>query len=118
VSTQPTKDGTGIRFDCTERKQKRISDQLKLYVKEGLTAVTSLRENERIKQVAIPSFTLPDGKVVPCEILDISLTGTSLKTEGRPPIDEVIQLGRMAGRVVRHHETGIGVRFLGETDAR
>jgi hypothetical protein len=72
VSTQPTRDGTGIRFECTARKQKRISDQLKLYVKEGLTAVTQLRESERIKQVAIPSFTMPDGEIVQCEVVDIS----------------------------------------------
>jgi c-di-GMP-binding flagellar brake protein YcgR len=115
VSTQPTRDGTGICFECTARKQKRISDQLKLYVKEGLTAVTQLRESQRIEQVAIPSFTMPDGEIMECEVLDISLTGTSLKTIGRPPVDEVIQLGRMAGRVVRHHESGIGVQFIGES---
>ncbi len=114
VTTQPTKEGTGIRFDCTPRKQKRIEDQLKLFVKEGLTAVTALRESERISQVAIPSFTLANGEVVECDVLDISLTGISLKTTERPAIDEVIQLGCMAGRVVRHHETGIGVQFIGE----
>lgn len=118
TTTQPTRDGTTVSFGCTARKQKRIADQLRLFVKEGLTAITTLRENDRIKQVAIPSFTMADGEVVECEVLDISLTGTSLKTNERPPVDEVIQLGCMAGRVVRHHETGIGVKFIGEARPR
>jgi hypothetical protein len=114
TTTQPTKDGTGIRFKYTARKRKRIADQLELFVKEGLTAVTFLRESERIRDVTIQNFTRLDGEVVDCEILDISLTGTLLKTVGRPPINEVIRLGRIAGRVVRHHEGGIGVHFIGE----
>jgi hypothetical protein len=42
------------------------------------------------------------------------LTGVSLKTLGRPAINEHIRIGRMLGRVTRHHDTGLGVVFLGD----
>ena len=30
----------------------------------------------------------------------------------RPPIGEFVLIGQMAGRVVRHHDTGIGITFV------
>ncbi len=30
----------------------------------------------------------------------------------RPPIGEVVLIGQMAGRVARHHETGIAIEFV------
>jgi hypothetical protein len=114
VTTQPTRDGTGIHFECTQRKRERIDEQLKLYVSEGLKAVTHLRQSARMEPVDIPNFITSDGEIVGCEVLDISLTGTSLKTTERPPIDDVITFGRMEAQVVRHHDRGIGVRFIGE----
>lgn len=59
TTTQFTKDGTGICFEYTARKRKRIAEQLKLFVKEGLTAVTFLRDGERIRDVTIQNFTRP-----------------------------------------------------------
>ena len=47
-----------------------------------------------------------------CEILDISLQGMSLQTQSRPPVGEIVKLGVTSGRVVRHHDDGIGVQFL------
>ena len=53
-----------------------------------------------------------DGEIVNCEVLDLSLSGVSLGTEMRPPIGEFVLIGQMAGRVVRHHDTGIGITFV------
>jgi PilZ domain-containing protein len=116
TTVEPANDGVGIRFECTPKKTKRITEQLTLFVKGGLTAVTSLRGSARIKEAAIQSFTRSNGDVVESEISDVSLTGASLRTRERPPVGEVIRLGRLAGRVVRHHESGISVQFVDETD--
>ena len=48
-----------------------------------------------------------------CEVLDLSVSGVSLKTDVRPPIGEFVLIGQMAGRVARHHEQGIGIEFVG-----
>jgi hypothetical protein len=50
---------------------------------------------------------------VQCEVLDLSLSGLSLKTMVKPPLGEVITIGHVSGRVVRHHESGIAVEFCG-----
>jgi hypothetical protein len=50
---------------------------------------------------------------VACEVVDLSLSGLSLKTTVKPPIGEVITIGQVSGRVVRHHESGIAVEFCG-----
>jgi hypothetical protein len=54
---------------------------------------------------------LDEGIVVPCRILDVSISGASIGTEARPPIGNEIVLGKLRGVVVRHHAQGIGVRF-------
>jgi hypothetical protein len=45
-------------------------------------------------------------------VLDLSLSGVSLKTECRPLIGEMVLIGQTAGRVVRHHENGIALEFV------
>ena len=114
VTAQPTKEGTRIYFDYTPRKRQRIEEQLTLFVQEGPQSDTALRGGTRVPYVEITNFTRPDGDVVDCEILDISLSGVSLKTETRPPVNEHIRIGRMVGRVTRHHETGVGIVFVGQ----
>ena len=53
-----------------------------------------------------------------CEVLDLSLSGVSLRTETKPPIGEVVLIGQMAGRVARHHDSGIGIEFVGSPHER
>jgi len=115
ITTEAIKDGTGIRFECTALKKKRIADQLKLFIQEGFTAATSVRKSKRIHHIAIQSFTRADCDVVECEVIDISLTGSLLKTDVRPPVGEMIRVGRVTGRVVRYHDNGIGVQFVSES---
>ena len=43
----------------------------------------------------------------------MSSQGMSLRTKGRPPIGEIVNFGCTKGRVVRHHENGIAIQFLG-----
>jgi hypothetical protein len=46
-------------------------------------------------------------------VLDLSVSGISVKTDVRPPIGEFVLIGQMAGRVARHHGEGIGIEFVG-----
>ncbi len=48
-----------------------------------------------------------------CEVLDLSTSGVSVKTDIRPPVGEYVLIGQMAGRVARHHESGVGIEFVG-----
>jgi hypothetical protein len=55
---------------------------------------------------------LPNGDVHPCRVIDVSLSGASVDCTIKPPIGTMVILGRMRGRVVRHHEQGIALQFV------
>ena len=55
---------------------------------------------------------LEDGRRYPCEVLDISVAGASVKADVLPAIGTVVQLGKTRGRVVRHHAEGFAVEFV------
>jgi hypothetical protein len=63
--------------------------------------------------VANPSskLILPSGEVHACKVIDVSLSGASIAIEARPPVNTMVILGRMRGRVVRHHDQGVGIQF-------
>jgi hypothetical protein len=103
----------GVRFIRHDAKRKRLEEALAAFVKDGMIAVTRLRRFERAETgVSLDCFSLASGEQVPCTVLDISLQGASLRTDRRPPIGEVIHLGKTRSWVVRHADEGIGVQFL------
>ena len=113
VTTRYVKGELGLRFVGTEAKRKRLEDDLASYLKEGLLGITRLRRFQRsTPRAPIDHFIRTDGSVVPCELLDISLQGVSLRTKVHPPIGEVIELGAMRAWVIRHFDDCIGVQFL------
>ena len=60
----------------------------------------------------IGELKLDEGIVVPCKILDVSISGASVATDARPVPGQVVQLGKLRARVVRHHENGLALEFL------
>jgi len=107
----------GVRFNCTPAKRERLAEQLTLFINHGMVDVGELRRHDRTPTKGIARFTRADGQFVACEVLDLSVSGVSLKTDVRPPIGEFVLIGQMAGRVARHHEQGIGIEFVGGTAA-
>ena len=55
---------------------------------------------------------LEDGRRYPCEVLDISVSGASVKAEVLPAVGTPVQLGKTCGRVVRHHSEGFAIEFV------
>ena len=72
-----------------------------------------LRRHDRTPTKGFARFTRANGDILACEVVDLSLSGVSLKTDSRPPLGEVVLIGQMAGKVVRHHEQGIAIEFVG-----
>jgi hypothetical protein len=106
-----------MRFNCTAMKRERIVEQLILFMNRELIDEVEIRRHHRAQQKGIARFTRADGQIVSCDVLDLSVSGVSLKTDVRPPVGEFILIGQMAGRVVRHHEEGIGIEFVGNQPA-
>jgi hypothetical protein len=104
-----------LNFTIGELKRKRLVEMLHQFVSQGPQAASELTELRRyVRSPTAPrdEIVRQNGERMACDILDISLDGASLKTEGRPSIGEVIALGRCLGRVVRHHRNGIAIQYV------
>jgi hypothetical protein len=109
--------GFGVLFACTPLKRERTAEQLTLFLNKDLVDESALRRHERTSQKGFAKFTRADGQIVHCEVMDISASGVSLKTEIRPPVGEFVLIAQTAGRIARHHEQGIGIEFVGQEKA-
>jgi hypothetical protein len=107
----------GVVFRCSALKQARLAEQIDMIAKQGAPQPATLRRHERRPGGELSSFTRSNGATAACEVVDLSLSGLSLKTTVKPPIGEVITIGQVSGRVVRHHENGIAVEFCGAKKA-
>jgi len=109
--------GFVMTFSCSLQKREKLADQLTLEVNRNLLSESDLRRYDRVEAVSgsYTHFTRSSGEHIRCEVLDLSLSGVSVRTELRPPVGEHILIGHRAGRVARHHQDGIGVEFLGLT---
>jgi hypothetical protein len=105
--------GIGIRFVSTAAKRERTAEQLTLFMNRTLIDEAELRRHDRTPTKGLTRFTRADGQLVPCEVIDLSVSGVSLKTDIRPPIGEFVLIGQMAGRIARHHDQGVGIEFVG-----
>jgi hypothetical protein len=108
----------GIKFHCSPLKRERVAEQLTAYLNKGVVGESTLRRHDREPTKGLARFTRATGDIISCEVLDLSLSGVSLKTEVKPPIGEVVLIGQMAGRIARHHESGIGIEFIGSPQER
>ena len=113
-SPAPKARASASQFNCTQAKRERIAEQLTLFLNKVLVDDSVLRRHERTHHKGFAKFTRADGQIVPCEVMDISVGGVSLKTDVKPMIGEFVLIAQMAGRVARHHENGIGIEFVGQ----
>ena len=111
--------GFVMTFYCSLQKREKLADQLTLEMNRHLLSEADLRRYDRVEAASgsFTHFTRSTGEQIRCEVLDLSLTGVSVRTELRPPVGEHILIGHRAGRVARHHADGIGIEFLGLTQA-
>jgi PilZ domain len=103
----------GVKFHCSALKRERIAEQLIVFMNKGVIDEAAMRRHERAPTQGLARFTRANGDLVGCEVLDLSLSGVSLKADVKPPLGEVVLIGQMAGRVVRHHESGVAIEFVG-----
>jgi hypothetical protein len=113
VADGTTPEGSfGVQFHCSAMKRDKIAEQLTLYMNRGVVDEAAMRRHDREPTKGLTRFTRSNGEVLNCEVQDLSLSGVSLKTDARLPLGEIVLIGQTAGRVVRHHETGIAIEFV------
>jgi hypothetical protein len=114
-----TQAGFVMAFSCSLQKRERLADQLTVELNRHLLSENDLRRYDRVEAASgsYTHFTRSTGDQVRCEVLDLSLTGISVRCDTRPPVGEHILIGHRAGRVARHHNEGIGIELFGMSTA-
>ena len=104
--------GFGVRFNLTEARQKKLAERLEWLKNKDQDGSIEQRGHGRFEPASSMShITLPDGRVYPCEVIDISLSGAAVTTEVMPALGTYVMLGKMRGRVVRYIDSGIAIEF-------
>lgn len=112
VTSRFSQGALGVKFVCNQAKRKRLKDNLMSFVNSGIKDVTRLRRHPRAPGGTTGYFVTRNGHKADCGIVDFSVQGMSLKAEVRPPLGDVISLGKYHGLVIRHHQSGFAVQFL------
>jgi hypothetical protein len=105
--------GFAMQFRTTARKREKLAAQLTwLLNRDVLSGITERRHERGSAADQNKTVVLDTGETLDCEVVDVSISGASLRMDMRPPIGSSLMLGRMRGRVMRHHDHGIGVQFV------
>ena len=104
--------GFAARIVASRYKREKIANLLTWLINRESLGLNEERKHERVvPRNPLSKLTLPNGDVFDCRIIDVSLSGASIAIVKRPTLQTEVILGRMRGRVVRHHDTGVAVQF-------
>jgi hypothetical protein len=105
--------GFVMSLSATVAKREKIAAVLTFLANRNLPSAHPERRHERL----VPGnpnqpLTLTEGLTITCTVMDVSLSGASVATPARPTIGTEVLLGSLKAKVMRHHETGIGLAFI------
>lgn len=104
--------GFASRIEGTPRKREKIAARIEWLKGRAEFGVEDIRRHQRIEPRQTNSqITMPDGRVYPVDIIDISLSGASVSCSVRPQPGTKLSLAGMSGHVVRHFPEGIAIEF-------
>ena len=104
--------GFAMSINATARKRDKLAAKLTWIANRHELNLPEDRRHDRITtKITVVSITLPDGRDYQARVVDISLSGTAVAIEVRPPIGSPVMVGKLRARVVRHFDDGIAVEF-------
>jgi len=110
--------GFRIVFSHTGQRKERFASRLSGRSAKNTTVGTDLRRHARHALDDNQSYiTLPDGRIYPCQVIDISLSGAAVQVDVMPSLGTYVMLGKMRGRIVRYVEHGIAIEFQRQLDS-
>ena len=117
ISGSPVNGGFSVFFSLTGSRLERLQQRILWLQQRQSGEETEGRRHARYEPTEKTSqISLPDGRVYPCEVLDISLSGAGIKTEVMPSVGTYLMLGKMRGRVVRYLDQGVAIEFVKQLD--
>ncbi len=106
-------EGFAIRFEAGVYKKEKLAEKLTWLANRKILDQEDDRRHLRIvPNSSMSKLLFNDGHTRMCQIIDVSISGASVAIKDRPEVGLELILGRMRGRVVRHHNEGIGIEFI------
>lgn len=121
VAGEAVEGGFAVSFQISGPRRERIESRIRL-----LRDLSPADDEDEIRHRRHPRhetgasashITLPDGRVYPCEVMDVSVSGAAVRTEVIPALGTSILLGKMRGRVVRYLDSGVAIEFTRQVEA-
>jgi hypothetical protein len=111
VTDLPVDGGFAVTFQISPPRRERIEASIRsLQIPSG--DEEARRSDPRHESAnAASHIALADGRSYACEVLDVSTSGASVKTDVIPALGTCVLLGKMRGRVVRYTECGVAIEF-------
>ena len=104
--------GFAMAFKATRHKREKLAAQLTWLINRDTLDMPDGRRFERIlPQNSTSQLHLPDGRVLSCRVIDVSIGGALIAVRERPPIGTRVQLGKLKASVIRHDDYGVALQF-------
>ncbi len=116
VSGDAIAGGFVVNFTATGARRDRLVSKIEWLQKREIGGAENRRHPRYEPREKVSQITLPDGRVYPCEVIDISVSGAAIKSDVMPSVGTYMMLGRMKGRVVRYLEHGVAIEFVKQLD--
>jgi hypothetical protein len=111
--------GFAVSFRISDARRERIESRIRaLQAASADDDETQEPHDARHEGPSSAShITLPDGRVYPCEVIDVSVSGAAVRTDVIPALGTSLLLGKMRGRVVRYLDSGVAIEFTSQLDS-
>lgn len=104
--------GFAFKISATKHKREKLAAQLTWLANRADLAADGRRHERITPKEGESTLHLAEGITLTCRVLDVSISGASIATPARPELGTEVMLGKLRGRVVRHHAQGFGVQFI------
>lgn len=82
--------GFAVKINASAQKRERIANVLTWYVNRDLLGGEGRQHERFAPRNPAQKLVLPNGDVHDCRVIDVSLSGASVATRIKPPIDSVV----------------------------
>ena len=104
-------EGFAVRLTLSALRRDKLEEKLGTNAKLAEDQGIEGRRHEREAMAGVTRVQRSDGREIQCRVIDLSLGGVSVATSEWPPLGEQVMVGKMRGRVVRHHSQGFAIEF-------
>jgi hypothetical protein len=109
--------GFEMNIEGSDREREMIASKIDWIERNKDFETSDNRTHVRfIPRRPLSLLTLADGSVVPCFVVDISVSGAAISADIVPKIGNLLAVGKVPGRVVRYIAGGFAIQFIEAQD--